>query len=314
MALLDHLGILGEPIRVRVLAILGDEQLTVGELVRVLQLPQSTVSRHLKVLRDGGWVSARSEGSASWIKAEPLEAGDPASRIWAVVLEDFLGSKQHLDDQGRLAAALADRVRDSRGFFGAVRGRWDALRDQLYGRDFWLPTLLSVLPGDRVVADLGCGTGEAVATLAPVVRRAIGVDREPAMIEAARVRCEGLANVDLRLGDLDALPLDDAEVDAALVMLVLHHAQDPAAALREAVRVVRPGGRVVLLDMVAHDRVEWAASMGHAHLGFARDVVSGLADAAGVTLRSVRDLPAGAEQLGPPLFLAVLERQTRGEA
>lgn len=314
MALLDHLGILGEPIRVRLLAVLGDEQLTVGELVRVLQLPQSTVSRHLKVLRDGGWVSARSEGSASWIKAEPREPGDPATRVWAVVLDDFLGSRQHLDDQGRLAAALADRVRDSRGFFGAVRGRWDALRDQLYGRDFWLPTLLAVLPGDRLVADLGCGTGEAVATLAPVVRRAIGVDREPGMIEAARSRCEGLSNVDLRLGDLDALPLADGEVDAALVMLVLHHAPDPSAALREAARVVRPGGRLVLLDMVAHDRVEWAASMGHAQLGFAPEGVASLARDAGVLVRSLRELPAGAELLGPPLFLAVLERPSRGDA
>lgn len=306
--LTDHLSVLAEPIRVRLLSALHTEQLAVGELVRVVQLPQSTVSRHLKVLRNSGWVKSRSEGSASFFRMNRDDVEDAATEVWRVVLDDFQKTLQHREDQARLAAVLTERITDSRSFFGKLHRQWDALRDQLYGRDFWLPTLLELLPRGLTVADFGCGTGEALAAMSPVVERAIGVDREPAMIEAAKVRCADLDNVELIAAEMDELPLSDGEIDAALVMLVLHHTDDPASVLAECRRVLTPDGRLVILDMIAHDRADWAESMGHVHLGFSAAQIAELAESAGLTVRSHRLLIPDPEAPGPPLFLAVLAR------
>ena len=159
-----------------------------------------------------------------------------------------------------------------------------------------------------MVADLGCGTGELVEALAPVVGQVIGVDREPAMLAAARSRLGGLDHVSLREGALEALPLADGEVDVAVLMLVLHHVADPSAALREAGRVLRPGGRVVVLYMVAHDRDEYRRTMGHAHLGFDEDELARVARGVGLSVWSRRVLAPAPEASGPPLFVAVLGR------
>src|SRR5205085_3515918 len=129
--------------------------------------------------------------------------------------------------------------------------------------------MLGLLSRALTVADLGCGTGEAVATLAPHVRRVIGVDREAAMLDRARTRTAGIDNVDLRRGDLTDLPLRAHEVDAALATLVLHLVPDTEAAFRELGRVVEKKGTVVVTDLQPHDQDELRATMGHAHLGFA---------------------------------------------
>lgn len=303
-----HLDLLSEPVRVRLLAALSEEELAVGELVRIVQLPQSTVSRHLKALLVGGWVARRSEGTAGWFRFDATDVPEAALRVWSVVREDFEGTLQHGEDRARLGAVLEARLADSSSFFGRMHAQWDALRAELFGGDFFLPTLLSLLPPELEVADLGCGTGEVLAMLAPVVRRVVGIDREQAMLEAAAERCAGVDNVTLRQGGLEDLPLGDREVDAALLMLVLHHVADPARALREARRVVRPGGTVVVLDMQAHERVDYRHTMGHLHLGFDEERVRSFAAEVGLTLAALRALPPAAEAQGPPLFVAVMRR------
>ena len=161
------------------------------------------------------------------------------------------------------------------------------------------------LAEDAVVLDLGCGTGEAIRHLAPVVGRVIGVDREPAMLKVAQARTRELGNVVLRPGELDALPLEDGEVDVVLLMLVLHHVPDLRSVFSEIARSLRPGGRMVLLDMVAHDRLDWRHTMGHLHLGFSRKELSELAGEAGLKLSSYRALRPDPEASGPPLFVGV---------
>lgn len=303
MELQPHLLLLSEPIRVRLLAVLAREELDVGELVRITQLPQSTVSRHLKALQTAGWVARRKQGTSSLFRMVGPEEG---LALWDLVRADFEGSAQAREDEARLKAALQDRLLDPANFFGSLRERWEDVRADLFGEGFLLPTLLCLLPDGMVVADLGCGTGQTVAALSPVCARVIGVDRERAMLEVAALRTEGRSNVDLREGGLEALPLEDAEVDAALLMLVLHHVEHPAAALREARRVLEPGGRIVLLDMVAHDREDYRQSMGHQHLGFSRETLQDLASRAGLRIRSWQDLVPAPDAQGPPLFLATL--------
>ncbi len=299
----QHLSTLAEPVRVRLLSALHSEELGVGELTRILQLPQSTVSRHLKALQNTGWIRRRSEGTSGWYRMG-RDIDGSALEIWNVVQRDFATSNQHDEDQARIAAAMAARKMDSRTFFGRMHAQWDTLRTELFGDSFALPTLLSFLPEDLTIADLGCGTGEALALLAPVAHRVIGVDLEQGMLDAAAERTGDLGNVDLRSGGLEDLPLRDCEVDAVLVMLVLHHVPDTERALSEVHRVLKPGGKAVILDMHAHDREDYRLGMGHAHLGFDTDQLSAQALLAGLETTSCRSLPPEAQ--GPPLFVLTI--------
>ncbi len=299
----NHLLTLSEPLRVRLLGVLEQEELGVGELARILQSPQSTISRHLKLLHERGWLTRRRVGTASLFSlAEPRSQA--IESLWTVVRDDLDGT--YSEDLHRLQAVLAQRPVDSRDFFSRLGGDWVTLRQELYGSAFLLPTLLALLPGDQVVADLGCGAGGILAELSPVVDQVIGVDREATMLDAARRRTAGRDNVTLLQGPLEALPLEDDCMDVALCMLVLHHVRDPVAVLSEAARVLRPGGRLVVLDMDAHDRQEYLRTMGHLHLGFSEEQFRRFAAEAGLALRTRRLLPADPQVQGPSLFLAVL--------
>ncbi|MEE2752270.1 MAG: metalloregulator ArsR/SmtB family transcription factor [Myxococcota bacterium] len=304
----NRLSTLSEPTRARILRVLERGELGVGEVAQVMRLPQSTVSRHLKVLLQGGWVQKRSAGTANFFRLLPdsLSPGDKA--LWELVRVALDEDPALEEDITRLETVLAQRAASSSEFFGRLAGGWDALRRDMFGDGFVLPTLLSLVPGDLVVADLGCGTGGVLVDLAPCVERAVGVDREQAMLDVAASRLEGVGNVELRRGSLESLPLGDEEVDAALCMLVLHHVDSPARVFSEVARSLRPNGRFLLLDMVAHEREEYENTMGHKHLGFTSETIGGWAQAAGLHQRSHRVLPVVEQALGPPLFLAVLER------
>ncbi|MFH1463087.1 MAG: metalloregulator ArsR/SmtB family transcription factor [Pseudomonadota bacterium] len=305
--LFAHLCALSEPLRARLLCALERHELTVGELARALQTPQSTVSRHLKQLLERGWVERRTVGPASLFRlAEPLPA--EAARLWAVVGADLGGCAPFSEDLLRVESVLAQRELDSRTFFGQHAASWDALRGELYGAGFLVPTVAALLPSGLRVADLGCGTGELVQALAPSVARVFGVDQEAAMLAVARQRAQGLPNVELLQGALEALPLSAAAVDAALCMLVLHHVEDLPAVLREVARILAPGGRLVVLDMVEHDRQEYRQTMGHRHLGFSEEGLGAVARAAGLVPRSWHRLAPDPAALGPGLFLAVFGR------
>lgn len=301
----DRLGTLSNPTRVRLLRLLELEELQVGEIAKVVQLPQSTVSRHLKALHDEGWVDRRKEGTATWFGLADL--GPEAEPLWALVGQATDGD--HADDGLRLASVIAAREIDSRAYFGRVAGGWSEVRKELYGEGFVVPAMLALLPPDCVVADLGCGPGDVVAQLAPWVGTVIGVDREKAMLEAAAKHTEGLDHVELRWGELEDPPLARGEVDAALCMLVLHHIEVPGAVVQAAARALRPGGRFVIVDMVAHDRDDYRRRMGHLHLGFSEDDVATMATAAGLTVQRWTVLPPDPDATGPALFVAVLSRE-----
>jgi ArsR family transcriptional regulator len=299
-----HLGALTEPARVRLLWVLEREELGVGELCRIVQQPQSTVSRHLKALQVGGWVRRRSEGTSGLFRMDELDR--VAARVWEVVREEHAGTRQAEEDAARLATVLEARRLEGSGFFGRFSAEWDAIRAELFGDDFLIEALAALLPRQWVVADLGCGTGQAIAVLAPNVARVIGVDREQAMLAAAGERLASHPNVSLRRGELEALPLDDGEVDVALLSLVLHHVEDPGRVFAEVRRVVRPDGRVVVVDMAAHDRAEYRWTMGHRHSGFSADSLASFAQEGGLVVDRWRALVPAAEAAGPPLFLATL--------
>ena len=297
----QQLSALSEPTRVRLLRLLEIEELGVGELARIVQIPQSTVSRHLKVLRENGWVSRRSVGTASLLRMDPGQIEPAARKLWAVVREEVDFSV----DSRRMRSVLALRGADA-AFFERMAGKWDTIRADLFGDDFLLPTLLSLLPDGLTVADLGCGTGAAMAGLAPVAGRVIGIDSSPAMLSLARQRLVAFDNTEVRQGALTALPLQDDTIDVALIMLVLHHVEDITAVLREVARVLRRGGRLIVLDMVKHDRADFLRSMGHRHPGFSEAVMADACAAVGLSLVRYRPLPPSPQALGPGLFVSVI--------
>jgi ArsR family transcriptional regulator len=303
------LATLSDLARLRVLRLLEREELSVGELARVMQLPQSTVSRHLKALLDGGWVRRRVEGTAGYYRLIVEALPEGARELWRFARERLGEVAATGDDDHRLAEVLLERSSDSRWFFGRFAGEWDELRRTLFGSGFTAEALLGLLPAGLVVADLGCGTGNVSQCLAPHVRRVIAIDREPAMLAAARARLGAFANVEFRAGEMDALPLDDGSVDAAVTSLVMHHFEDPVPAVREMARVLRPGGRALIIDMVVHDRESYRYQMGHRHLGFAESELRRWAGAAGLRLAAYHRLHPDTTAKGPGLFAARLERE-----
>lgn len=306
--LLDWLALLGDLTRLRILRLLGEEELGVGELARVVQAPQSSVSRHLKSLLESGWVIKRSVGTSSMYRFDLSLLDDDARDLWTVARRRLEQSPAFDGDAHRLREVLASRHTDTRAFFGRIGGEWDHLRSELFGDRFTAEALLAFINPDWVVADIGCGTGNAAEHLAPLVKRVIAIDREPAMLEAARRRLAGCGNVDFRSGDLSRLPLKDQEIDAALVFLVMHHVSDPAAAVREIARSLRPGGMVMIVDMLAHHHEAYRHTMGHIHLGFTEKDVRAWARAAGLHLSRYRPLRPDTERRGPGLFVATLKK------
>jgi ubiquinone/menaquinone biosynthesis C-methylase UbiE len=303
-AILDHLASLADTTRSRLLLLLDGHELTVSELCGITQLPQSTVSRHLKALADALWVSARAEGTSHiyTMSREDLDAS--ARRLWMLVRDQVGPTPAAIHDQRRLAAALAERRTKSQEFFSSSAGQWDRVRDELFGDRFHLAALAALADGAWTVGDLGCGTGQVTAALAPFVARVIAVDGSAAMLQAAKKRLQGMANIDLRRGDLEALPIDDAMLDAATLMLVLHHVPEPARALADAARVLKRGGRAILVDMLPHERENYRQQLGHVWLGFADDHVRRLLNDSGFADVRIASLPPDARAKGPGLFVA----------
>jgi len=302
-AIHEHLASLADTTRSRLLLLLDRQELTVSELCSITQLPQSTVSRHLKALADSDWVRARAEGTSNlYTLAKDL---DPAARrLWTLVREQVGPTPAAEQDQRRLQAALAERRTKSQDFFSSSAGQWDRLREELFGERFHLAALAGFLDPEWTVADLGCGTGEVSAALAPFVKRIVAIDGSAAMLSAARRRLARFANVDLRRGELEALPQVDEQIDAATAMLVLHHVADPEKALVEAARILSPGGRVVIVDMLPHDREHYRQQMGHVWLGFSEDQITQMLAEAGFERIRVVALPPDVKAKGPALFVA----------
>jgi ubiquinone/menaquinone biosynthesis C-methylase UbiE/DNA-binding MarR family transcriptional regulator len=309
-AILDQLPVLADTIRCRMLLVLQRHELTVSEVCDLLQLPQSTVSRHLKTLLDGGWLTSRREGTSRLYSAAADELAPAHRKLWTLVQEHVTATAAAAQDHQRLRQVLARRRNKSEEFFSSAAGQWDRLREDLFGAHVHLRAVAGLLDDTWSLGDLGCGTGQLTQTLAPFVARVIAVDASTEMLEAARERVRDLPNVELRAGALEQLPVADGELDAAAIVLVLHHVPDPSRALAEAARVLRPGGRLLIVDMLPHDHEEYRQTMGHVWLGFSERQVRRLCEAARLLPGSWHPLPPGHGTKGPALFAATARKAT----
>jgi ArsR family transcriptional regulator len=288
--------------------VLEGRELTVTEHCDAVQLPQSTVSRHLKTLSDGDWINSRRDGTRR-LYTLPLSEVDPAARrLWQVVREQVASSAAGADDERRLKQVLATRSRKSEAFFSSAAGQWNRLREELFGSTSHLRALVGLIDPDLVVGDLGCGIGNVSEWLAPFAGRIIAVDASKEMLRAARQRLAGNRHVDIRQGSLEKLPIRNGELDVALMMLVLHHLPEPQPVLVEAARTLKRGGRLLLLDMLPHEREEYRQTMGHVWLGFSeRQLSQWLGDAGFGGLR-FSALPPEPRTKGPSLFVAIARK------
>ena len=308
-AILDHLSALADTTRSRILLLLDRHELTVSELCGIMQLPQSTVSRHLKALANTGWIAARAEGTSNLYAMTRDDLDPSARRLWALVREQVGPTAAAVQDQRRVQTVLAERRTKSQEFFSSSAGQWDRLRDELFGERFHLAALPAFADAEWTVGDLGCGTGQLTAALAPFVARVVAVDGSAAMLQAAKKRLHGLENVELRRGELEALPIDDARLDAATLALVLHHLPEPDRALREVSRVLKPGGRLLIVDMLPHDRESYRQQMGHVWLGFSDEHVRRILDESGFADVRIVPLSPDPKSKGPGLFVATAKRR-----
>jgi ubiquinone/menaquinone biosynthesis C-methylase UbiE/DNA-binding MarR family transcriptional regulator len=310
----DQLSALSDPTRARLLLVLERHELTVGELCAALQLPQSTVSRHLRILSDEGWLTSRAEGTSRRYRMVAGSGGPAANRLWQVVRSQLASSTLASQDARRLATVLETRRSRARAFFDSAADGWDRMRRDVFGARSDLLALLSLMEERWVVGDLGCGTGQLAATLAPVVGRVIAVDESGPMLAAARKRLAGFDNVDVRHGRVEALPIEDEELDVALLFLVTQYLAEPLAALGEISRALRPGGRLLIVDLMPHDREDYAQQLGHLWQGFSAEQMESWTSEAGLGDLRYRELPADSQAKGPDLFVASVKKEESSDA
>jgi len=307
-SVLDRLSVLADMTRSRILLLLERHELTVGELCIVLQLPQSTVSRHLKTLADDGWLVARDEGPSRFYKLVFNRLDSATKDLWMLVRAQVSLSPSATQDAGRAASVLAKRRDKALVFFRDSAGFWDNMRTEMIGARADLLALLDLLDESWVVGDLGCGAGHLSEALAPCVAHVIGVDESGPMLGVARERLKEHANVELRVGTIESLPIDDAALDAALLFLVAHFITDPSKVMTEIRRVLKPGGKLLIVDLMTHDRVDYVVQLGHVWQGFDGEQVKDWLIEAGFESPRYRPLPADPEAKGPTLFVASARR------
>ncbi|MBO4312600.1 MAG: metalloregulator ArsR/SmtB family transcription factor [Desulfovibrionaceae bacterium] len=260
---------LSDDTRLRLVHVLSQYELSVNELVSLLETGQSRISRHLKILADAGLLVARRDGLRAYYSAVREGEGLEFLRAVAPFLTADMNMRADLD---MAEGILEDRARKTRQFFNAVADHWDTLNREILG-DFDLAGAVeaAVPKPCGVAVDLGCGTGLVLERLQGRAAQLIGVDGSSRMLELSRRRLGDEAGVSLRIGELDHLPLRDGEADFACINLVLHHLSDPASALREIFRVLRPGGTAFISDFDRHSQEKMRTDYGDRWLGFSRE-------------------------------------------
>jgi ubiquinone/menaquinone biosynthesis C-methylase UbiE len=293
----DMFRALADPTRVRIVTLLRAMELSVGELAQVLGQSQPRVSRHVKILIDAGLVERRKEGS--WVFLS-LGQGARMEPLFALVdrWSDMDGADPWtLADAARLAAVRADRAAAAERYFAVHAADWDQLRS-LHIAESEVEAAIRRALGDQPLGrlvDVGTGTGRMMELFAPTAAAALGIDRSPEMLRLARVKLAdaGLDNAELRQGDMYALPVGAGAADTVIIHQVLHYAQQPAAAVAEAARLLAEGGRLLIVDFAPHELEELRDRDAHVRLGFADEVMLRYLDAAGLEGRVEERLEGG---------------------
>jgi len=289
MEIIKQFKALSDPTRLRLLFILEHFELNVNEIVSVVNMVQSGVSRHLKILLDAGLLVSRKDGSFIYYTTNKNGNNRKLIVLACRQLKDDPGLQE---DLARTKQCIVMRKNKSRRFFRSAAPRWDRLKRKVLG-DFNPNAVFERhLQDASIIADLGCGNGEMLASLlGRGEKRLIGVDVSPEMLEQARLRLPESRNLELRIGELEHLPMCEQEVDAALMSMVLYHVSEPERAIREVYRVLSPGGVFLLVDFLKHNQEQIKDTIGGVWLGFTRQQISGWLDRTGFNLKHIESYP-----------------------
>ncbi len=298
---------LADPTRLRILALLRAMELSVGEIAQVLGQSQPRVSRHVKILVDAGLAERRKEGSWVFVGLGGRDRVEPLFQLLERWSERDGDNAWLAADSARLAAVRADRAAAAERYFAAHAGEWDALRSLHVAEsevEAAIARALGPAPVGRLI-DIGTGTGRMIELFGPDADHALGIDRSPEMLRLARVKLAeaGLDSAELRQGDMYALPLPSGAAETVIIHQVLHYAQNPAAAVSEAARLLTPGGRLLIVDFAPHEREELRSTDAHVRLGFSDDAILKYLDEAGLESRVIEHLEGG--ELTVTLWLGV---------
>jgi ubiquinone/menaquinone biosynthesis C-methylase UbiE/DNA-binding transcriptional ArsR family regulator len=299
----------GEETRLRLLALLAEAELTVTELTEILRQSQPRISRHLRLLAESGLVVRFREGS--WAFFRLPEHGDKAelARTLAALLDP--DDRVMVRNRERLAAVRAARATAAQAYFREHAAEWDRIR-RLHAADAAVEAEIQQALADRPfrsLLDLGTGTGRMLELLGPGLERGLGIDLSLDMLALARARLDraGLRHCSVRHGDIYDLALPRDSFDVVIVHQVLHYLDDGARALREAARVLRPQGRLLVIDFAPHELEFLRDEHAHRRLGFAEETVSQWLEQAGLDVISHRSVPpeAGSDgEIAVSLWLA----------
>jgi ubiquinone/menaquinone biosynthesis C-methylase UbiE len=291
-AVLPVLRTAGEETRLRILALLAEGELTVTDLTEILCQSQPRISRHLKVMVEAGLLVRYREGS--WVFYRLAEGTRQADFMRNIIASLDRSDPVTGADRERFATVRAQRSAAAEAFFAKLAPQWDRLRSLHAPEHAVEAAIIEAIEEKpfRSVLDLGTGTGQILRLVAPRAQRAVGVDASHAMLSVARANMQaaGLANVDLRQGDVYALSLPRGSFDLVVLHQVLHYLDDPQRAVTEAARMVAPAGRLLVVDFAAHQVEQLRESSGHRRLGFTHEQIAGWMRTAGLEARSVRDL------------------------
>lgn len=304
LPLLGWMDSLADATRIRLLRLLEEHELNVMDLCEIMQLPQSTVSRHLKILSSQKWCHAQRQGTNNLYRMHLDELDATMRKLWLLAREQTDNWPALHQDGLRLQSRLSEKLADTHAFFASSASQWDQLRHELYGHAFESLAQIALLPSNWTVADLGCGTGHTCLSLSRHVQSVIGIDESPAMLKAARHRLADCPNVQIKRGDLHAIPIDDATCDAAMLTLVLTYLARPAEVLSQMKRILKPGGKAVIVDILLHNQDDFRRKMGQQNMGYTTSQVNKMLTAAGFGDVNLFELPPEADAKGPALFLA----------
>lgn len=273
---------LADPTRLRLVNILRQGEFTVQELLEILSMGQSRISRHLKILLEVGLLTVKREGTWAYYRLQPR--APLAERLLPLLQAEFEQLVDAPADRSAVLMVLAARRERSQLFFDRHARDWDQLARQLLPTPSYTELLLASLPHSRCLLEVGVGTGGLLQALHSRSEVVIGVDHAPAMLAAARQRLQEaeLEPIDLRLGEMEHLPLESATVDTAVLNMVLHHASDPLTVLREIYRVLQPGGLLVIADLLRHPDEWMRDKLADQWLGFTADELLGWGTQAGL--------------------------------